>query len=183
MTRSAFRLRLPFLARPPSLIWCAQLIVATTLWAGVATNEYRPILDRNVFGLTLAPSAPMPEPESRPAVRIKLTGITTILGDKRALFKFRPATNPGQPPPPEQSCILAVGQSEAGIEILSVDERTGDVTLNNGGIVMTLNIEKDGAKLNANLTQSPADLPLPMAVFPHPHGVYHRALFPGRDSI
>lgn len=130
------------------------------------TNAYHAIVGRNVFRLkpeTLV-AAP-PQPQTAPPAQIVLTGITTIFGDKRVLLKITPASSPGGPSGVEESCILVVGQREGGVQVLDIDEKKGDVTINNGGSVMTLNIEKDGAK--------PFKVPSPIPNLPPPPGVFH----------
>src|SRR5437763_1437553 len=59
--------------------------------AGTSDRPYALIIERNIFGLKPAP-APAPTVESNrpPTAKIILTGITTILGDKRTLLKVLP---------------------------------------------------------------------------------------------
>jgi len=47
-------------------------------------NPYQGIVDRNVLGLKSPPPPPDPEANKPPPPKILLTGITTILGNKRA---------------------------------------------------------------------------------------------------
>src|SRR5260221_849290 len=59
-------------------------------------NPYQSIVDRNVF--SLKPPAPPADPAevNKPTVvKITLTGVTTILGNKRVLMKTAPP--PGKP--------------------------------------------------------------------------------------
>jgi len=72
-------------------------------------------------------------PANQPAPpEIKLNGLTTILGDKRALFKARP--DYGEP----ASYFLAEGQSAGGIQLLAVDIRAGKIKVNNHGVVQVI---------------------------------------------
>jgi hypothetical protein len=88
---------------------------------------------------------------------VTITGITTILGNKRVLLEVAiPAK--GTEPAKKESHILAEGQREGDIEVLQIDEKTGDVKLNDFGTVMTLNIEKDGPKLAST---PPPGIPMP----------------------
>jgi len=111
------------------------------------SDQYRAIPERNVFGLRPPPT---PAPTTNPAPplpKITLTGITTILDNKRALMKVAPtALKPGDTNK-EWSLILTEGQREGDIEVLQIDERAGSVKVNNAGTVMVLTFEKDGAKL------------------------------------
>ena len=95
---------------------------------GVTTDAqntpYQSIVDRNVFALKPPPPPPDPEATKPPPVKITLTGITTILGNKRALMKSpAPPGKPGEPAKPEVSYILTVGQREGDVEVIDIDER------------------------------------------------------------
>jgi len=122
-------------------------------------NPYQSIIDRNVFSLKPPPPPPDTTEANKPqTVKITLTGITTILGNKRVLMKTAPPpAKPGEGPKTEQSYILTEGQREGDIEVIAIDEKTGSVKVNNGGTVQTLTFEKDGAKLPA--TAAPAPVP------------------------
>ena len=133
-----------------------------------SANPYQSIIDRNVFSLKPPPPPPDPSETTKPtALKITLTGITTILGNKRVLMKTAPP--PGKPgeTPKEQYYILTEGQREGEIEVVSIDEKAGSVKVKNAGTDQTLTFEKDGAKLPA--TQPPAAAPgAPGAVPPVP---------------
>lgn len=113
---------------------------------GTPSKRYEAIVARNVFALKPPPVPPDPELNKPPPPKITPTGITTILGNKRALFKVQ---MPAKPPEPakEQSFILTEGQREGQIEVLEIDEKLGAIKFNNFGTVVTLTLEKDGAKL------------------------------------
>jgi len=111
-----------------------------------SSNNYADIPERNAFGLKPPPQHIKENPPPQ-LPKIVLTGITTILDDKRALMKtLPPAQKPGDQSK-ELSLILTEGQREGEIEVLQIDEKTGSVKVNNSGTVMTLTLEKDGAKL------------------------------------
>jgi hypothetical protein len=112
-------------------------------------NPYQSIVDRNVFSLKPPPPPADPAEVNKPTVvKITLTGVTTILGNKRVLMKTAPPPGkPGQGPASEQSYILTEGQREGDIEVIEIDEKLGSVKVNNGGTIQTLTFEKDGAKL------------------------------------
>ncbi|HLH54015.1 MAG TPA: hypothetical protein VKY92_10420 [Verrucomicrobiae bacterium] len=142
-----------------SLAVCA---LARGITSDTADNRpYQGIIDRNVFSLKPPPPPPDPSEVNKPqVVKITLTGITTIFGDKRVLMKTAPP--PGKPnegPKSEQSYILTQGQREGDIEVLEIDEKAGSVKVNNGGTVQTLTFEKDGAKLPATQPPPAAGVP------------------------
>jgi hypothetical protein len=111
-----------------------------------ARNPYRQIAQWNAFRLKPLQAVPV-EPQPRPPLpRVTLTGITTILHDKRVLLKVQFPANPPEPAR-EQSYILKEGQRTEEIEILEVDERAGSVRISISGTAMLLTIEKDGPKL------------------------------------
>jgi hypothetical protein len=131
------------------LVWLAgglALCVATTAGtAAAADSPYQGIVERNVFGLKPPPPPPNPEDNKPPPPKIMLTGITTILGNKRALLKFTPPPKPGDPAK-EQAYTLAEGEREGGLEVLEIDEKAGTVKVNNYGTVATLDFETNGIK-------------------------------------
>jgi hypothetical protein len=106
-------------------------------------TQYEAIPERNVFGLK-PPEQTRLEPKAPPLPRLILTGITTILGNKRALMKEVPVGSRPGDPSQERSLILTEGQREGDIEVLAVDEKAGTVKVNNSGTIMTLDFKKDG---------------------------------------
>jgi hypothetical protein len=115
------------------------------------SGQYQAISERNVFGLHPPPAQPAPTSPAAPLPKITLTGITTILGNKRALMKVAPAVLKPGDTNKELSLILTEGQREGEIEVLQIDENVGSVKINNSGTVMLVTFEKDGAKLPASL--------------------------------
>jgi hypothetical protein len=142
------------------MLVCLGSLAACALARGVPAeapdNPYQSIIDRNVFSLKPPPPPPDPTEANKPqVVKITLTGITTILGNKRVLMKAAPPqAKPGEAPKTEQSYILTEGQRDGDIEVIQIDDKAGSVKVNNGGTVQTLTFEKDGAKLPS--TPSPA---------------------------
>ncbi len=128
------------------------IFVCANAGAVVPSNDPRAfdgIPSRNVFGLRAAqqPSVSNPPPT---LPKLILQGITTILGNKRALLKEEPATQPGAKAPSkgeDLSMILTEGQRQGDVEVLQIDEKLGSVKVSNSGTVMTLTFDKDGAKL------------------------------------
>jgi hypothetical protein len=127
------------------------------LVAEVAANPYQGIVERNVFALKPPPRPEDALPPPQPPPKITLTGITTILGNKRALLKQQV---PAKPPAParEESYILTEGQREGDVEVLAIDEEAGTVKVNNHGTVQELSFDKDGVKLSNNAS-APAAVP------------------------
>ena len=120
-----------------SIILCTEARAITD----DSANPYQGIVDRNVFGLKPPTILPPVETKKTDLAPITLTGVTTILSSKRALFNLQP---PGKP---VQSFILAEGQREGDIEVLEIDEKAGSVKLNQSGTTVSLTFEKNGAKL------------------------------------
>jgi len=120
-----------------------------------------------VLGLALgAVAAETPAP-----VAVKLTGITTLFGDKRALLLVQEPTQPGQAPKPDQSCILSEGQRQGPIEVVSVDEQKGRVMIKNNGKEMELSLAKDGLSLPtapSTPPTTPASVPTATPAFSQP---------------
>jgi len=123
------------------VLWMGQSLIFSVAAASLsdrAENPYFRIQVRNVFALVqFVPDATPPKP-SPPLPIIKLTGITTILGDKRVLLKIRfPGTGR------EESCILSEGQSLDQITIVAIDEKAARVTVNNSGTMAVLTFGSD----------------------------------------
>ena len=112
---------------------------------GAESNPYQGIVDRNVFGLKPPPPPPDPEANKPPPPKIFLTGITTILGNKRALLKTTPPAKPGEPAK-EQTFTIGEGQRDGDIEVLEINEKAGTVKVNDYGTITTLDFDKDGVK-------------------------------------
>lgn len=142
---------------------CALTWGTPPLAGDVRGNPYQGIIDRNVFNLKPLPRPEdnLPPPEAPP--KITLTGFTTILGDKRVLFKVQ---TPAKPPekPKEESFILSQGQRDADIEVLEVDENAGIAKFNNHGTIQVLDLVNNGAKPAA----APSPAPPPPPFRPNP---------------
>jgi hypothetical protein len=80
-------------------------------------------------------------------VKLTLTGITTSLGKKQALLSAQvPPLGPAQPAK-QESYILAEGQRDGDIEVVSIDENAGVVKITNRGSPETLDFVNNGAKI------------------------------------
>jgi hypothetical protein len=119
--------------------------VAAAIPARAARNPYENVTERNLFGLKPPPAPPSPDELKAPPPDIKLTGITTILGNKRALLKTQTPARPPQPAK-EESYILTEGQSEGDIEVIAIDDKAGVVKVNNHGKVQVLDFASNGVK-------------------------------------
>jgi hypothetical protein len=117
-------------------------------------NPYQGIVDRNVFGLKSPPPPPDPEANKPPPPKVFLTGITTILGTKRALLKWTPPPKPGEPAK-EQSLTFVEGQREGEIEVLEINEKARTVKVNDYGTITTLDFDKDGVKVAGGIPPAP----------------------------
>ena len=137
---------------------CGAVVTSSDAQAA-SSNPFQGIIDRNVFGLKPPPGPPDPDANKPPPPKITPTGITTLLG-KRALFKVQ---MPAKPPKPagEESFMLGEGQREGEIEVLEIDEKAGTIKFNNYGTVVTLSLDKDGAKLP---NTPPMAVPVPAPV-------------------
>jgi hypothetical protein len=156
------------------LAFCALAPAVPVDTTESSDNPYQSIVDRNVFSLKPPPPPADAAEVNKPAVvKITLTGVTTILGNKRVLMKTAPPPGkPGQGPASEQSYILTEGQREGDIEVIEIDEKIGSVKVNNGGTIQTLTFEKDGAKL-------PVTAPPPAAG----HGIPGAPAIPGLPMV
>jgi hypothetical protein len=134
-------------------------------WSEAQVENYRAIVDRNTFGLKPVPAPPPAAPAPPPRrAKLTVTGITTILGDKRVLLKASPPPgNPGEPATHEQDYIIAEGRTEDGVEVVRVDEVAATVTVKNGGVLEVLKLARFGASGPAALgpPPPPAVLPVP----------------------
>jgi len=121
-----------------------------------AENPYQAIAERNVFGLKPPPPPPDPEATKEPPPNIFLTGITTVLGGKRAFLKTTPP--PGKRPGEqgaEQTYMLTEGQRDGDVEVLKIDEVNGVVKIRLAGKEMDLDFENNGVKIASTPLPSP----------------------------
>ena len=95
-------------------------------------NPYTANAARNVFDIHTPPPVDMNKPPDVPPPKITLNGITSTLGQVRALFKVAIPAKPGQPAK-DQFYILGEGEAQDDIEVTKIDEKGGLVTFNNHG--------------------------------------------------
>ena len=107
-------------------------------------NPYSAIVERNVFDLKPPPKpSAADEKTNTPPLNVRLTGITTILGNKRALFMVQEGSAPGKrgAQNKEESYIMTEGQRQGALEVLEIDVKGETVKIKNDGIVSTIPIE------------------------------------------
>lgn len=109
------------------------------------SGRYSVILVRNPFGLNPPPppEQPPPPPPPEPDIDIKLTGMTTLLGQQRAFLK---TIDPTKKEKNETYYSLKVGESKDGLEIVSIDMDAGTVTIRHKDVEKELNMKEDGLK-------------------------------------
>jgi len=123
----------------------------------LARDRYRVILVRNPFGLNPPPPPVVetaPEPEPEPDLTIYLTGITTLLGTKKAFLK---TDDPKETDKLKKFRYYTLKEGEArdGLEVVSIDVETGSVKINHKSASRTLNLEDDGIEAVAAPVSAP----------------------------
>jgi len=134
------------------LVWPLLAVFSgTTLPAAAVVNPYvDAITNRNLFALKAPPSAEelaalnVKPPEALP--KVLLTGITTLMGGKRALLRVQRLAKPPEPAK-EIPLILAEGSpAEEEVQVLEIDVAAGTVKISNRGTSQLLDITKDSPK-------------------------------------
>ncbi|WCJ60545.1 hypothetical protein NXS98_05290 [Fontisphaera persica] len=97
------------------------------------------ITERNAFNLKApAPPAPPPAPPP-PATKVNLTGVFSIMGNKRAILQI---SEPGKAAP--ESRIMQEGDKEGDIEVLAIDTAAETVRVKIRDQEKELDFKKDG---------------------------------------
>jgi hypothetical protein len=122
--------------------------------SGAESNPYSVIFQHSVFGLA-PPPPPVDANAAIPPPDITVNGIMTVFNRKYALFKLPAARG--------KSYLLGEGQSDGEIELLSVDDRSGVIKINNHGIVQTIALAKPPALSTAPGAASPGVVPVAAA--------------------
>jgi len=131
-------------------------------------TPYNAIIERNVFNLHAPPPPVNPADliKESPPPKITLTGITTILGQKKTFLTI-PPTKPGTPP---ESMMLAEGQAQNEVEVKRIDEKAGVVEVMNHGHPQTLDFDHDGVKPSgAPPAGAPQTMAMPTPAAPPPY--------------
>ena len=113
---------------------CGHIAAAATV--ATPDNPYQSIIQRNLFGLLSPPPPAAPEIQT-PPLSITLTGVTTVLGDRRALFKTPSTGVVGW-----KQHMLVEGQSEDEIKLLAIDVPMGTARFINHGVLQIVAICK-----------------------------------------
>ena len=132
------------------LLGCCVIATAGLSDVVATQDPYQHIPARNVFDLKEPPAPASTNDVTIPNGKLILTGITTMLGNKRAILKRTAVGKPSEASK-EESFILAEGQHDGALKVLMIDERAGTVRVDNSGIVSTLNFERDGLKPSTSL--------------------------------
>ena len=118
----------------------ASALVAVGLLAARAdTTSYDVIVEKNPFRLKPPPPPPPPEdlaakaPPPAPPATVELTGITSILSSKRAVFEIIPGPGKQMIKP-----ILGEGERIESVEVVSINIEKNEVTIKNGTLVTNL---------------------------------------------
>lgn len=160
-----------------AVIGAAITMVGVTLRS--ESNGFSNIPKRNMFGLKPPLPAPAVTNQPAPPAKVSLTGITTLLGKKKAFMILHPFSSHAALSN-DVALSLGEGESASQVKVTEIDERSGLVKIMNAGTPMTLSFEKDGLKPtgpvapsnalttarmerynNALRTNGPVTLPLP----------------------
>ncbi|MCX7872175.1 MAG: hypothetical protein N2487_02695 [Verrucomicrobiae bacterium] len=138
------------------------LFYATVLVYAVSEQDrYGAIIRRNAFNLR-EPEPPKPPPEPPPSVKVNLTGITTLLSNKRVFLLIQ---EQGKQP---ESKMLGEGDRDGQIEVLTINEGEGSVKVKIGDKESVLTFEKDGIKPPTSPVGAPGVPAVPGGVPPVP---------------
>jgi hypothetical protein len=105
-------------------------------------NPYKVIIERNVFDLKAPTPAVSIVPTNAPPPNVKLTGITSILGKRQALFLVQKLGIPGKTPNTDVPYIITEGERQDTVEVLEINEKAETVKIKNEGNVSVLKFEK-----------------------------------------
>jgi hypothetical protein len=133
------RVRTILLCLPAGL---GLVVGANAAAATPSSNPYQQISEANVFRLRPPQVHPV-EPARPPLPRVTLTGIVTMGSHKRALLKVQWPDHPPEPAK-EESYLLAEGQQEGPIEILSIDEKRERVEVSVAGSELEVTFDRTG---------------------------------------
>jgi sarcosine oxidase gamma subunit len=107
-------------------------LFAAGLLQAASTNPYRVIVDANAFRLRPEPATriEVPPPPPKPQLTAKLTGVTSMFGDKtpRAFLEIQEAGKPTV-----TRAVLKAGQQSDGVEVVAIDVGQGKVTVRIAG--------------------------------------------------
>jgi hypothetical protein len=128
--------------------------------AGSKDNPYRLILDINPFRLKDPPQLTREPATNVVNLDVRLTGITSVGGTKRAWLMILPGPGRSQP---KYLNNLAEGDGDGILQIVEINEKEESVKILNAGIVVTLNFHEHGLPAPA---ASVVPLPVSGVAFP-----------------
>jgi hypothetical protein len=105
-----------------------------------SASPYAAIAVRNIFGLN-PPVVTTNDPNEllmASLPKITPTGIMSVFGQSKVLFKVADAATKARPPAKEEFYILSEGQRQDDIEVMAIDEENGLVTFDNHGFTQEL---------------------------------------------
>ena len=143
---------------PTLTLLLAAALALPVAAAVVGVNPYSTIVDRNPFGL-LPPPAPVSTEVVVPPSNVKLTGISTLFGGKKAMLMVT-ESGPGKLP---TYMSLIEGEQKDQIVCTEINVADGIVKIKNNGRNEVLNFKDNG------LTAAPTPVPQPAAQ-PQPGG-------------
>ena len=128
-----------------------------TASAELKDNPYQVIIDRNPFGLRPIPPPPVAvvetNPPAPPPPDIKLTGITTLLGEPRVMLQVENKQSKKAVFPTMSEGDI---DTELGITIVKIDTENMKVRIKNGDAETTLDFKNNGVKPGAGIASAAA---------------------------
>lgn len=140
-------------------------------------NPYGAIVERNIFDLHDPPPPKEEKKETPPPANIKLNGITTIFGNKQALFMVTEKAEAGKTAT-SRSLILAEGQRSGVLEVLEINPKARTARIKNDDIESVINIETNKTAASGGPAPAPTAGGMPGAHAP-PGAVPHGGFNPG----
>jgi len=122
----------------------------------VNDQPYSAIWVRNVFDLKPPPPPPSNVASNTPPANIKLLGISTMLGNKRAILSVQEVAGPGRPPGKEQSYVMTEGQRQGPLEVLEIDPPNRKVKIKNEELVSTITFDTNKTSIGSAPGAPPA---------------------------
>jgi hypothetical protein len=154
---------------------CGAALVVSTLpsFADTAPRSYDSIVARNAFGLKPKSEPPPPPPEPEKPGNLKLTGISTMFGNKKAHLMLL-EHGKGNPKFYSLPIASADGPETDGLRVLDIDEKAGSVKVRFNEKELLMTFEKDGLTntpapvMATAVARGPGNLPTPGATYTAP---------------
>lgn len=139
------------------------LLLLTAVGAGYSVhaispdNRYETIIDRNIFRLNPPPEASTNSPaEIVPERKVDLSGLSNVAGNKKAWFVVAPKAGSKDLP---LYLSLSEGERQDFLEVLNINEESGEVKVKNAGNPMTLSLKVNSLKPQAVAPTAPVPAP------------------------